>query len=383
LAHFGKSRAANSKECVRRTKLKLRETSIGKGKKMWCCTWPRVGVGRNRQFFTDRAAATTFRKQKQIDLEDHGRAGMALTDSQRNMFHECAEELRPFGRTIRDATKHFVEHLKATDKSITAQALVAEFLEAKKQDGVSASQLNSLKRLKRFANHFNGRQVASITSGEIDSWLRSLPVGPCSKNHHRQFTNQAFNFAIRNHYAASNPAAGAPKVKVVSGPPGIFTVEQATALLQNSGDEIRPYIAIGLFAGLRPAETERLDWREIDFESGLIEVTAAKAKTASRRLVPIQPNLREWLLPLRRERGNVTPKSCFRQMSDAARKAAEISAWPHDALRHSFASYHIAHFKNMAETALNLGHTDARVTAKHYREVVKPSEAEQYWQITP
>jgi integrase len=46
-------------------------------------------------------------------------------------------------------------------------------------------------------------------------------------------------------------------------------------------------------AGLRRAEIERLDWSEIDFESGLIEVTAEKAKAARRRLVTMQPNLRE------------------------------------------------------------------------------------------
>jgi integrase len=44
---------------------------------------------------------------------------------------------------------------------------------------------------------------------------------------------------------------------------------------------------------LRSAEIERLDWAEVNFEAGLIEVKASNAKTAGRRLVTMQPNLRE------------------------------------------------------------------------------------------
>ena len=57
--------------------------------------------------------------------------------------------------------------------------------------------------------------------------------------------------------------------------------------------------------------------------------------------------------------------------------------WPENALRHSFASYHLAHFKNAADTALQLGHHDSRITFAHYRELVKPKEAERYWNIKP
>jgi len=144
-----------------------------------------------------------------------------------------------------------------------------------------------------------------------------------------------------------------------------------------------PYVAIGAFAGLRRAELERLDWSEIDFESGLIEVTARNSKTAQRRFVTMQPNLREWLLPLRQHKGNVTPTNCFRQSFEQAREAAGISEWPENALRHSFASYHLAHFKNAAATAMECGHHDSRITYRHYRELVKPKEAECYWNIKP
>jgi integrase len=165
--------------------------------------------------------------------------------------------------------------------------------------------------------------------------------------------------------------------------PGILVVTEAARLLEAATPDVLPYIAIGLFAGLRRAELERLDWSEIDFESGLIEVKAEKSKTAQRRHVQIQPNLREWLLPLRKLKGNVTPALGFRESFDQARENADITEWPDNALRHSFASYHLAHFKNAASTALELGHHDSRVTFAHYRELVRPKEAARYWSIKP
>jgi integrase len=300
------------------------------------------------------------------------------------MAQNAMTQLQPFGKNIDDATRHYVAHLKATERSCSAEQLVVELLRAKKADGVGERQLKTLRsRLGYFSREFDGKLVATITTREIDDWLRSLEVGPQTRNHYRSALLAAFNFAIRSGYAVENPVKGAAKAKVISAPPGIFTVEEASALLVNAPKELVPYLSIGLFAGLRRAELERLDWSEIDFESNLIEVKAEKAKTAMRRFVKIEPNLREWLWPHRQLKGNVTPPETFLDLFAQARSAAGISAWPENGLRHSFASYHLAHFKNAAATALDLGHHDSRITFAHYRELVKPKEAARYWNLKP
>jgi integrase len=164
-------------------------------------------------------------------------------------------------------------------------------------------------------------------------------------------------------------------------------VEQATALLVNAAPEVLPYIAIGLFAGLRRAEIERLDWSEIDFDSGHIEVTAEKSKSKlANRFITLQPCLRAWLMPVRKLRGHVTPQESFvfRDLFDQTRKAAGLlSEWPDNALRHSFASYHLAHFKDAKALALEMGHIDSGMLFNHYRALVKPKEAKRYWNIKP
>jgi integrase len=105
--------------------------------------------------------------------------------------------------------------------------------------------------------------VATMTTKEINDWLRSLPVSAATRNHYRRLIVLAFNFAVKKGYAPANVAAEADKAKERGTDIGILTVQQAARLLEAASPEILPYVAIGLFAGLRAAEIERLDWSEI------------------------------------------------------------------------------------------------------------------------
>jgi integrase len=226
-----------------------------------------------------------------------------------------ARKVRGFGTSM----DHYVAYLKAGERSCSAEQLVKEMLKAKEADGVGKRHLRDLEsRLSYFAAKFYGQKVGTITTREIDAFLRELPVAPMTRNHYRAVLVQVYNFAITNGYATENPALKAAKAKMIGETPGILTVEQASALLVNAAPEILPYFAIGMFAGLRRAELERLDWSEIDFQSNLIEVTAVKSKTAMRRLVTLQPNLRPWLLPHRQLKGAVTPVDDFKQLFEHA-----------------------------------------------------------------
>ena len=50
-------------------------------------------------------------------------------------------------------------------------------------------------------------------------------------------------------------------------------------------------MAISAFAKVRHAEIQRLDWANLDKAASIIEIQAGAAKTASRRMIPILPNL--------------------------------------------------------------------------------------------
>jgi integrase len=374
---------------MRKTATKLSKIKIN-SRPFFCVTWPKIGTGRNRRFFKDKREAETFLQSKRIERENYGTAGTSFNERQRAEYLECAESLKPFNATIRDAVNFYLPHLHASNRTCSAAELVDELLKVKEADGASERYLSDLRsRLTQFSDSFDGKPVAEITSAQVDEWLRNLSdkktakrLSPVTRNNFRRVLIVAFNFACERGYSAGNPAEKSARAKVIEGAIGILTVEETARLLESAAPELVPYVAIGAFAGLRRAELERLDWREIDLEGGLIEVTAKKAKSARRRFVRIQPNLSKWLQPYAQLSGNVTPLH-YRDLLDAARDAAGIDQWPHNALRHSFASYHLTCFSDAAALALELGHTNSNLVFQHYRQLVKPKQAERYWKITP
>jgi integrase len=374
---------------MRKTATKLTKVRVN-GRRFYCVTWPKIGEGRNRQFFKDKAEAETVLNQKIIEQENYGTAGMAFTESQRSEYRECRAILSRFGVTIRDAVKFYLPHLQAANRSCTVAELAKERLAVKRADGASARYLADLRsRLGQFAATFGTKPVAEITATEVDTWLRSLSdsatgrcLSPTTRNNFRRVLVSTFNFARSRGYCVENPAAKTAKAKQIDSPVGILSVEELAQLLENAPSALIPYLAIAAFAGLRSAELERLDWKEIDLESGLIEVTATKAKSAQRRFVRIQPNLARWLRPYAQLHREVTPSN-YRKLLETARESAGIEQWPNNALRHSFASYHLAQFNDAAALALELGHTSSNLVFQHYRQLVKPKQAERYWKIVP
>lgn len=343
----------------------------------------RVGGKRVRRFYpTQRSAEAGLRKYL-AQLKREGEGGIHMTDQMRAEAVACAEKLKFYGKTLADATRHFLAHLAAVQRSCKVSDLIVEFNEAKKQDGASEAYLRDLRnRLSQFEDAFGSRLVAEILPSQIDDWLRGLKVAAQTRNNFRTVIRTLFEYAMIRGYALDNPTAKTAKAKVVRGAPEIFTPEQMRTVLEKAPADFVPYLVIGAFAGLRTAEMERLDWSEIDLGAKLIHVTAEKAKSAQRRLVAINDNLAAWLAPHVRTSGPVADKERIIVARRATCAAAGIK-WPANALRHSFASYHLANFKNAAATAAELGHTSPTMLYKHYREVVRPDAAAQWWQIVP
>ena len=338
---------------------------------------------RERKFFETKKEAESFAQIKEIELLNQGREGAAFSTDLRVMAQRADDILKPFNKTVLDAAEFYAKHLRTISGSRRVADVVAELLAARMADGMSAAYLHDLRiRLGNFARTFGDKMIAGLTAKDISAWLRSLKVGPVSRNTVRRRLSTLFVFAKRQGYTAENPIADVEKARERDGEIEILTVAETARLMECAGVETLPYWTIGAFAGLRSAEIERLEWSEVDFDAGLIEVKASKSKTASRRLVTMQPNLREWLAPYRKHRGSVCPIG-LRKKLEADRDRANLrEEWPSNALRHSFGSYHLAQFKDAAALALQMGNSPAMIF-KHYRELVKPKDAERYWQIKP
>lgn len=341
------------------------------------------GGKRKRLFFKSEKEALNELEKLKTRLLNEGRAGLLVSDELRAEAAKCAGKLKPFGRTITEAVDYYIDFLRRTVRSCTVSELAETLLAAKKQDGKAHAYLYDLtKRVQRFALEFGGRKVSDIQARELDDWLRALPLSPKSRNNFRANVGVLFSYAVDRGFIERNPIERTGKAKLVDKPPEIFTLEELAALLAHADADILPALAIGAFAGLRHDEIGRLEWSEINLVRGFINVWAAKAKTARRRLVKIEPCLMRWLAPYAGCTGRVVAAN-ERNKTLAARKAAGLTRWPYNGLRHSFASYHVAHFGDAARTAMELGHATAQMLFSTYRELVGPEEAARYWQIMP
>lgn len=213
--------------------------------------------------------------------------------------------------------------------------------------------------------------------------MRSSSCGTTSDGPAASATVRSVSSAKSRCYLPKNEetaAEGVPKVRVGDTETGIFTPEQMSKILEAATSEIVPFIVLGAFAGLRAAEITRIEWSAIDLERRFITIRAGQAKTASRRIVPISDNLRQWLLP-HVGKGLVVPSAeTYRKVTNLSRRLG--IEWPHNVLRHSFISYRIAKIKNANEVALEAGNSPD-IIFRHYRELATQEQADAWFAIVP
>ena len=132
--------------------------------------------------------------------------------------------------------------------------------------------------------------------------------------------------------------------------------------------------------------------------NGFIRLDAATTKSARGRLIPVSKNLRAWILPHAKRSGAVWPENgrklheaarlaagfgTPRQVAEASEEGRDLKVWPSNALRHSYASYHLAYHENSDKLALYMGHTDTRIIFAHYRKLVTAAAAASFWTLKP
>jgi integrase len=342
---------------------------------------------RGRKFFKTKAEAEAERLRQITTLERHGREAVGLPQGELSAIVQARKKLAEHGKTIEDAATFYLDYLERIRRcNVTVADLAKEVLEAKGKDGMSATYIADLKkRLAKFSADFGERKIAGITVEELDNWLRNLDCGPKSRANFRANIGVLFSYATFRRMLDSNPILHTSRPKLPDDPPEIFSVDELAALLHtalSNAPGVVPMLVIGAFAGVREAEIKRLDWSEVDQRRGHIEMKSSKAKSARRRIVEMQSNLRDWLRPYAGMTGAVVPVNARKKL-DAIRKDAALTHWPKNGLRHSFASYRLAATHDAPRVAAELGHTSPQMLYSTYRELVLPEEAQRYWKIVP
>jgi integrase len=284
--------------------------------------------------------------------------------------------------TLREAVEFFLRHNRADVPRLTLEEIAEQFAMSRQQSGLSAHYVSQCRKtIRDLAEIFPGRALPDLKTSELDAWLGALPFAAKTKNGLRIILVACGNWAEGRGYLmkGGSPFPAMVRYKETKAAVSLFTPENIASLLAKADKTLRPFLALGAFAGLRTAELQRLDWKEIDLERGFITVDANKAKTRQRRLVPISDNLKLWLTPCKQTSG---PVCCHQRPQMAAARLCEGFSWQDNGLRHSFISYRLAILHDTARVALEAGNSP-EVIFGHYRELVTPEAAKAWFAVQP
>jgi integrase len=357
---------------------------------------------RIRENFRKLANAKSRAHEIVVGIERGRRDVLSLTSTDRESYLAAVNALRPLGIPLHAAIEEFIAarlHLEggesilsavkdhATRKRKTTQKRVSEIVEellaAKKRDGLSIRYIQSLRsHLRRLAAAFHVN-ISAISAGMIEDWISKLDVGPRARNNIRNSVVTLFQFAQKRGYLPKGERTEAEQVgraKDNGGQIGILRPQDLAKLLSKADAEASLYLALGAFTGVRSAELIRLGWHDINFERGHIIVGKEKSKTATRRLLPIQPNLMQWLEPYRGCTGKIFASE--HSVDRTIAFAKQHVKWPSNALRHSFASYRLAQTHDAARVALEMGNSPTMLFTS-YRELADEHDAKAWFAIAP
>ncbi len=302
-----------------------------------------------------------------------------------------ALDILPDGITLVEAARYWTQNNESAPRpALPLEDAIQAFLEEKAAAGLRPRSIENLKgRLQTLQRGHTGALVGDITSDTLIAWLNAQGIYGTNRGNYRRVFQTFFNWCIKAGHVARNPTSAITVPKTDDTLPGILTPKQTGALLraaEHHEPALCPFFAIGLFAGLRTQELKGLQWEAInhatDAAIGHVHVGPGIAKTRQQRYVDIAPNLRAWLDAYTQPEGPVTPIG-FAKRFRRTYQAAGIDPWPNNALRHSYATYHLALHQDAARTALQLGHATTTMLFQNYRNLATQKEAKSYFDLTP
>jgi integrase len=171
--------------------------------------------------------------------------------------------------------------------------------------------------------------------------------------------------------------------------------------------EYLPWMAITNFSGVRTEEVcpkpdsrkDRLRWEDINFTKDVIIIRPEVSKTGVKRIIPLLPNLKAWLMPWVGRSGPVMPSPMniryeTKLMNKASAKLDIDHAkgtrihphpglrWKQNANRHSYGSHRNAIIQNSAQLAEEMGNS-VGVIKRDYEDPKEREVADAFFGIMP
>lgn len=340
-------------------------------------------------------------EKARVIAKDAETQGVGVTSASLHLAHsdeyaELTQKLAPHGKTIRDAVDYYLQHLEENrlrEGSLRVTELLDQWNTAK-QDPSQNLRQHTRKGIRwwsrRLAKEFPKHRIRELTVEVVKKHhdrFRQSDGKPASPNHRRDFLShlsQFLNWCLQNGHLESNPVNRIKKPLKQTPDAEFLSLRQCERLVSVlNRPEFKPLrgkIAIGLFAGIRNAEMERLEWsRDFNWDQKEIVVVSSRSKTKRGRSVPIAPVLKAWLdiADTTTSRVGDVPQ----RMMDRFRKQVGFRI-PPNALRHTFASYWGAVNDSKTALAKIMGNSE-EVAERHYLRLASKKDAEEFWRLYP
>jgi integrase len=141
--------------------------------------------------------------------------------------------------------------------------------------------------------------LARVRAGEVEQWLRSLPLAPGSCAKIRNIMSVLFNHAIRHDLYDRNPIRWVRQSAKRTKAPTVLAASEIQSLLATLDAREQTLVLLDVCTGLRMSELFALKWSDVNFENNELDVRRSivnqivgSCKTeASQKPVPLDPRL--------------------------------------------------------------------------------------------
>jgi integrase len=374
----------------------VKKSSVPNGERIWYIIGRPNGV-KKRAWFPTKEKAQAEATERNAKMRKLGQDSAKVDNSLIVMAVEGATKLAPYGKTIRDAVEDYLIRLNQASNSVSVaelcQIVRAEFAFRLANEGATLRHKRTMdSELKKFEARFGDRPIKTLNGNEVKDWLTGLEIAPKTRIKIFGYISNAFGIAVRKGLLDTHPfekVENFSRNKKSEAPPFPLTPEEAQRLLNAAEPSVLPFIAVGLFAGLRTSERDLIDWKHfiLDDAEPYIDIPKSISKTGERRLVPIQPTLLAFLAPFVKKQGRIVPLTrngnvAYQNAWERSVKAAGLWPWSENRLRDSFVSYRYRATGSAETTAEEDGHS-VQVMVDIYRKLVTKEAAERFWAIRP
>ncbi len=267
------------------------------------------------------------------------------------------------------------------DIDISLDRLRDEYLEySKSTKKATTYKRHDVPRVNRFLDYLKSQGLSKgseITQGNAENYQKELlkSQSPVSVRHCMYAASGLLSFAVRRGYLSQNVLKSVQKVKVEKNPPRYLSFEEWEKVKQVARETyLWPLVATAYYTGFRNSELRFLTWKEVDFQRNTVTLTNKEGfslKNRESRSVPLNRELREILLPMKRADGYCFINRRGGQFAETEvcaefkRLIVKPSGIPHFSLqtfRHTFASHLVMKGVSIYKVSQWLGHRSVNTT---------------------